>query len=312
MKLRSSCRSWFVGVIVLGIGTWAYGCGSITFTGNDEEFSSSTRIEGKSVATPELISYSGSCGTALEAEVLSLVNQERTSRGLNALQCYPKAVTSAHAYSQAMCDQAFFSHVDPQGKDFGARLSAAGFTGYQWAGENLAMTYSDSASSVMQAWMGSSAHRDNILFAQYTHLGAGYVACATSGANKHYWTQHFFAFAANPPEVTPNPTPVCVPSCANKPCGDSDGCSGTCAVGSGCVETLTCQSGKFSACEGIATWHGPSTHINKAASACPNATSFYYWDETAQTWHHWFPNSPSYVNGNGFDVSCGMVVQIAK
>ena len=53
-----------------------------------------------------------------------------------------------------------------------------------YAGENIAMGYS-SPEAVMTAWMNSAGHRANILSANFTTLGVGYVA------DGGYWTQWF-------------------------------------------------------------------------------------------------------------------------
>ena len=55
---------------------------------------------------------------------------------------------------------------------------------YNYAGENIAMGYS-SPDAVMTAWMNSAGHRANILSANFTTFGVGYVA------DGGYWTQWF-------------------------------------------------------------------------------------------------------------------------
>jgi uncharacterized protein YkwD len=55
---------------------------------------------------------------------------------------------------------------------------------YKAAGENIAMGQR-TPEEVVTAWMNSPGHRANILNANFTHLGVGYVA---SG---NYWTQMF-------------------------------------------------------------------------------------------------------------------------
>ena len=55
---------------------------------------------------------------------------------------------------------------------------------YRSAGENIAMGYS-TPEAVVAAWMNSEGHRANILSANYTTLGVGYVE------DGGYWTQWF-------------------------------------------------------------------------------------------------------------------------
>ena len=55
---------------------------------------------------------------------------------------------------------------------------------YKSAGENIAMGQT-TPEQVVQAWMNSPGHRENIMNSSFTHIGVGYVA---SG---NYWTQMF-------------------------------------------------------------------------------------------------------------------------
>ena len=65
----------------------------------------------------------------------------------------------------------------------GDRIARAGGGFSRW-GENVAAGYG-SASSVIDAWMGSSGHRANILNPGFTHVG---VAVAYSASGTPYWT----------------------------------------------------------------------------------------------------------------------------
>jgi hypothetical protein len=49
------------------------------------------------------------------------------------------------------------------------------------------------------------------------------------------------SFTIDPESVKPPVTgpPACVPACTGKACGNSDGCTGTCQPGSGCVTGAT-------------------------------------------------------------------------
>jgi uncharacterized protein YkwD len=82
-----------------------------------------------------------------------------------------------------MHDNNYFSHTSPT---FGSTFSLLKTHGisYRAAGENIAMGYT-TPEAVMNGWMNSSGHRANILSANFTLIGVGYVA---SG---NYWTQVF-------------------------------------------------------------------------------------------------------------------------
>ena len=82
-----------------------------------------------------------------------------------------------------MHDQGYFSHTSPTyGSPFDMMRSFG--VSYRSAGENIAMGYS-TPEAVVAAWMNSEGHRANILSANYTTLGVGYVE------DGGYWTQWF-------------------------------------------------------------------------------------------------------------------------
>lgn len=135
----------------------------------------------KPTAAPNISSES-----AMEDEVLRLVNEERTSRGLNALKRASDLDALARAHSADMINRHFFDHTNPDGQSPFDRMRAAGIN-YRAAAENIA-SGQRSAAAVMDAWMNSSGHRKNILNASYTEIGIGAVK---SSGGTIYWTQEF-------------------------------------------------------------------------------------------------------------------------
>ncbi len=118
-----------------------------------------------------------------EQQVVTLVNAERAKYGLAALTLDETLCGCARVKSQDMHDQGYFSHTSPTyGSPFDM-MRAFGVS-YRTAGENIAMGYATPA-AVVDAWMNSEGHRANILSANYTMLGVGYVA------DGGYWTQWF-------------------------------------------------------------------------------------------------------------------------
>ena len=119
--------------------------------------------------------------SAFEQEVAKLVNQERAKAGLKALQLDSELSKVARAKSQDMKDKGYFSHQSPTyGSPFDM-MKKFGIT-YKAAGENIAKGQKTPA-EVMDAWMNSDGHRKNILSADFTHIGVGYV--------DGHWTQMF-------------------------------------------------------------------------------------------------------------------------
>ena len=145
------------------------------------------------IATPHLI-YPGQVLTiptlnatvdAYEREVVRLVNIERTNRGLQPLTYDWQLARVARYKSQDMKQQGYFSHTSPvYGSPF-QMMKNFGIT-YRSAGENIARGYT-TPQAVVTGWMNSSGHRANILNANFTHIGVGYIE------GGHYWTQMFIA-----------------------------------------------------------------------------------------------------------------------
>lgn len=123
--------------------------------------------------------------TAEEQQMINLVNQERTSRGLKALQVDMSLVKTARMKSNDMIAKNYFAHQSPTyGSPFDL-MKSQGVT-YRTAGENLAGA--GSVSSAHTNLMNSSGHRANILNGNFTHIGIGVVKGGNYGM---MFTQHF-------------------------------------------------------------------------------------------------------------------------
>jgi len=122
----------------------------------------------------------------IEQEVIRLVNIERANRGLKPLAHNWELSRVARFKSMDMRDRAYFSHQSPTyGSPF-EMIRNFGLS-YSAAGENIAAGQ-QTAAAVVQAWMNSQGHRENILNSSYTQIGVGY---ASGGSMGHYWTQMF-------------------------------------------------------------------------------------------------------------------------
>ncbi|TFE03008.1 CAP domain-containing protein [Jeotgalibacillus salarius] len=118
-----------------------------------------------------------------EAQVVELTNQERSKYGLPALKADVDLSAVAEEKSADMARNQYFSHTSPTyGSPFDMMKSYG--IDYRSAGENIAMGQR-TPEQVVQAWMDSEGHRQNILSTSYTHIGVGHVE------NGNYWTQMF-------------------------------------------------------------------------------------------------------------------------
>jgi uncharacterized protein YkwD len=106
----------------------------------------------------------------LEAEMLKLVNEERTKRGLGILKPDPALAIVARNHSRDMFARGYFAHISPEGKSPFDRMKDA-HVSFLSAGENLALAHS--LSIAHNGLMNSPGHRANILNASYGRLGIG-------------------------------------------------------------------------------------------------------------------------------------------
>lgn len=110
--------------------------------------------------------------TAQEQQMVNLVNQERTSRGLKALAVDSRLVKVARMKSMDMIKNNYFGHQSPVYGSPVDLMKSQGIT-YRTAGENLAGN--SSVTSAHTGLMNSSGHRANILNANFTKIGIGII-----------------------------------------------------------------------------------------------------------------------------------------
>jgi uncharacterized protein YkwD len=134
------------------------------------------------------------CGLAdFQASLMARVNQVRATGAtcgnkgafppVGPLTWNSLLTQAAAGHSQDMAAHNYFSHTSLDGRTFTQRIDA---TGYTWinAGENIAAGQR-TVSSVMDGWMGSPDHCENIMNSAFTEIG---VACTPGGASNTYAT----------------------------------------------------------------------------------------------------------------------------
>ncbi|OOB79009.1 MAG: hypothetical protein BEN19_08300, partial [Epulopiscium sp. Nuni2H_MBin003] len=135
-------------------------------------------------------------------EVLDLVNIEREKAGVNPLVLDQRLIEIATIKSADMAKNNNFSHTSDIFGNPSNLLLKFGYIG-NYIGENIAAGQV-SAEKVMESWMSSTGHKENILRAEYTTIGIGY-SMHSNGAYGRYWTQIFSANSvenAIPPTVS--------------------------------------------------------------------------------------------------------------
>jgi len=106
----------------------------------------------------------------LEAEMLRLVNQERATNGLDALEADPELAEVARRHSADMFARGYFAHNTPEGKSPFDRIRESKVR-YGTAGENLALA--PTLQLAHTGLMNSPGHRANILRSKYGRVGIG-------------------------------------------------------------------------------------------------------------------------------------------
>jgi hypothetical protein len=109
---------------------------------------------------------------------LCLLNQQRAAKGVGPLVENAALSTASAGYSQRMVSQGFFAHESPDGGTLVDRLTAVGYLGGDAAwvvGENIGWGQASLATprSMVDAWMNSPGHRENLLSADYSQVGLG-------------------------------------------------------------------------------------------------------------------------------------------
>lgn len=127
------------------------------------------------------------------AEVVRLVNQERSRNGLSELKMFPKL---SHAASIRADETVIkWDHTRPDGSSITTLCSQLGI---KWSriGENIAYGQ-NSPQMVMNSWMNSPDHKSNILNSDYQYIGVG----VTEANGRLYWTQFFVGTTEAHPEA---------------------------------------------------------------------------------------------------------------
>ncbi len=156
-----------------------------TQTRSPERREESTGTPEQTETTPEQGREEAAPQTVNEAErrVVELTNVERRNNGLPELSLHTELSRVARIKSEDMRTGDYFSHTSPtHGSPFDM-IRDNGIS-YRTAGENIARGQR-TPEQVVQSWMNSTGHRENILNADYTHIGVGY------DENGHFWTQMF-------------------------------------------------------------------------------------------------------------------------
>ncbi|WP_176765358.1 CAP domain-containing protein [Halovenus aranensis] len=132
------------------------------------------------IAAKRLVTLPGDLNPSeLEKAIHSATNEQRAIHGYSRLAYDPHLAGIARTHSRTMATEGFFAHEFPDGSTMIDRYRCANYDGQQ-AGENIAKQSVASttdtnaiATSVVDGWMDSPGHRDNILTSSFEVEGIG-------------------------------------------------------------------------------------------------------------------------------------------
>jgi uncharacterized protein YkwD len=133
----------------------------------------------KPVAPPPGITYLAK----VEDLVFEMTNQARVAKGLAPLARDDELGNAARSFSNDMLVHGFFDHDTPDGLPFEQRLPNQyrhwvydmGENIWSGSGYNISNTQ-EIAKDIINDWLNSPGHRENMLDPSFTHLGVGVSA----------------------------------------------------------------------------------------------------------------------------------------
>ncbi len=123
-------------------------------------------------------------------DIIEETNKKRIASGLTPLAAEGVLNTSAQYKVDDMIARQYFEHESPTGEGVSDLGRRAGYE-YVIMGENLALGEFASATDIVDAWMDSPGHRQNILSTKYQDIGVSVKQGMFEGKKVWFAVQHF-------------------------------------------------------------------------------------------------------------------------
>jgi uncharacterized protein YkwD len=180
MKPMRLAKFLFIAMLVVA----PYGCGG--GSGSDTGGNASSSDSGGGVSGTGIPGIDG-----IKQELLTAINDARASARMCGATYYSAAVSvtwnddladAAYKHSADMATNHLFSHTGSDGSSPATRISQEG---YHWnaMGENIAYGY-PTVEDVIQGWLGSEGHCQNMMSPMFTEIGAAIAG----NTDVPYWT----------------------------------------------------------------------------------------------------------------------------
>ena len=155
---------------------------------NDSLETANFSTSNKLMAETTLIKQNSCPRHPFEKQVFQEVNQIRQKYGLGLLRWNCRLIAAAQNHSQDMARTRRMSHTGSNGSQLTDRVKRFGYS-YSYIAENVAAGQ-QTPQEVVNSWMNSPGHRQNILSPHATEIGIGY-SYASGDRYGTYWTQVF-------------------------------------------------------------------------------------------------------------------------
>lgn len=104
------------------------------------------------------------------AGILAETNAQRIALGLSPFSFNAQLTVAAQAKVADMISRQYFEHESPDGKGPGDLADAAGYE-YLAVAENLALGDYENSAEIVEGWMDSPGHRENIVSTTFSDIG---------------------------------------------------------------------------------------------------------------------------------------------
>mgnify|MGYP000532153764 CR=1 FL=1 len=138
----------------------------------------------------ELESHEKSHAEITRANIIYFTNVNRNANSILSVTENSKLNTSAQVKAADMLAKQYFEHDSPSGVSVGDLVEDAEYA-YVTVGENLARGDFKNSKEVVDAWMASPGHKENILNVRYTEIGVGIAYGKYEGDDVWLLVQHF-------------------------------------------------------------------------------------------------------------------------
>lgn len=146
-------------------------------------------------------------------KLYQLTNDERQKNNLQQLTYNDELSQAAYKKAQNMFEKNYWAHYAPDGTTPWNFILASGYQ-YEFAGENLAKNFLFSQ-NVVDAWMNSPTHRENVLRREFTDVGFAVVNGVLNGEQTTLIVQMFGKPIGSMAQVAPQ-TPQATTSSETK------------------------------------------------------------------------------------------------